>query len=62
MVLGRNRESRRREAAGRRNYPEAVPKESSGGNGTREQALGHLRRVVRKTIVGESQQRQKQHA
>jgi len=24
---GRNRESRRREAAGRRNYPEAVPKE-----------------------------------
>src|SRR6266851_2776325 len=28
---GRNRESRRREAAGRRNYPEAVPKERSGG-------------------------------
>jgi len=27
---GRNRESRRREAAGRRNYPEAVPKERSG--------------------------------
>jgi len=27
--IGRNRESRRREAAGRRNYPEAVPKERS---------------------------------
>jgi hypothetical protein len=26
-LMGRNRESRRREAAGRRNYPEAVPKE-----------------------------------
>ena len=25
---GRNRESRRREAAGRRNYPEAVPREN----------------------------------
>src|SRR5882762_5714839 len=31
---GRNRESRSREAAGRRNYPEAVPKERSGENGT----------------------------
>ena len=31
---GRNRESRRREAAGRRNYPEAVPRERSGGNGS----------------------------
>jgi len=29
---GRNRESRSREAAGRRNYPEAVPKERSGRN------------------------------
>ena len=28
-IAGRNRESRRREAAGRRNYPEAVPKERS---------------------------------
>ena len=31
--LGRNRESRSREAAGRRNYPEAVPKKRSGGKG-----------------------------
>ena len=29
---GRNRESRSREAAGRRNYPEAVPKERGGRN------------------------------
>ena len=29
----RNRESRRREDAGRRNYPEAVPKKMRGGNG-----------------------------
>src|SRR5713226_10520727 len=29
--FGRNRESRRREAAGRRNYPEAVPN-GEGGN------------------------------
>jgi hypothetical protein len=28
---GRNRESRRREAAGRRNWPEAVPRRMSGG-------------------------------
>jgi hypothetical protein len=27
--LGRNRESRSREAAGRRNWPEAVPKENA---------------------------------
>jgi hypothetical protein len=32
-VRGRNRESRRREDAGRRNYPEAVPKKMGGGNG-----------------------------
>jgi hypothetical protein len=31
---GRNRESRRREAAGRRNYPEAVPKERAVEMGT----------------------------
>src|SRR5229473_4954273 len=30
--VGRNRKSRRREAAGRRNYPEAVPN-GRGGNG-----------------------------
>src|SRR6267378_3697123 len=30
--VGRNRKSRRREAAGRRNYPEAVPN-GEGGNG-----------------------------
>jgi hypothetical protein len=30
MILGRNRESRRREAAGRRNSPEAVPRKMSG--------------------------------
>src|SRR5258708_22409397 len=32
-LAGRNRESRRREAAGRRNYPEAVPEKMRGGNG-----------------------------
>jgi hypothetical protein len=31
--LARNRESRSREDAGRRNYPEAVPKKMRGGNG-----------------------------
>jgi hypothetical protein len=31
--VGRNRKSRRREAAGRRNYPEAVPN-GEGGNGS----------------------------
>jgi len=31
--LARNRESRRREDAGRRNYPEAVPEKMRGGNG-----------------------------
>ena len=30
VLFGRNRESRRREAAGRRNEPEAVPGEMSG--------------------------------
>src|ERR1700722_4847236 len=30
VVFGRNRESRRREAAGRRNSPEAVPRKRSG--------------------------------
>src|SRR5713226_7611892 len=29
-LFGRNRESRRREAAGRRNWPEAVPRKRSG--------------------------------
>src|SRR5208282_486126 len=33
--VGRNRKSRRREAAGRRNYPEAVPN-GRGGNGDDE--------------------------
>src|SRR5216683_2931194 len=33
--VGRNRKSRRREAAGRRNYPEAVPNEE-GRNGDNE--------------------------
>jgi hypothetical protein len=36
---GRNRESRSREAAGRRNYPEAVPKERSCEKGTLTEAL-----------------------
>jgi transposase-like protein len=31
VSFGRNRESRRREAAGRRNWPEAVPKKMRGG-------------------------------
>ena len=31
MPFGRNRESRSREAAGRRNWPEAVPKKMRGG-------------------------------
>ena len=30
-TFGRNRESRTREAAGRRNWPEAVPRKMSGG-------------------------------
>ncbi len=30
MLFGRNRESRSREAAGRRNWPEAVPREMCG--------------------------------
>src|SRR5258708_39017359 len=32
-LTGSNRESRRREDAGRRNYPEAVPEKMRGGNG-----------------------------
>jgi hypothetical protein len=31
VVFGRSRESRTREAAGRRNWPEAVPREMRGG-------------------------------
>ncbi len=30
MVFGRNRESRTHEAAGRRNWPEAVPRKKTG--------------------------------
>ena len=30
MLFGRNRESRSREAAGRRNWPEAVPRKMRG--------------------------------
>jgi hypothetical protein len=37
---GRNRESRSREAAGRRNYPEAVPNEMSGRKGMWGEARG----------------------
>jgi hypothetical protein len=45
-LFGRNRESRTREAAGRRNWPEAVPKKMCGGKKTtyyrtqQESALG----------------------
>jgi hypothetical protein len=33
VLFGRNRESRTREAAGRRNWPEAVPKKMRGRKG-----------------------------
>src|SRR5580658_2954518 len=46
---GRNRESRRREAAGRRNYPEAVPKERSGRNANK-------RRIITTSIPSQSGQ------
>src|SRR5713101_9667401 len=38
--VGRNRKSRRREAAGRRNYPEAVPN-GEGGKGEKESDEGN---------------------
>src|SRR6266481_6783455 len=44
--VGRNRKSRRREAAGRRNYPEAVPNgEDRNGDDARKRALTVLTRT-----------------
>jgi hypothetical protein len=43
---GRNRESRSREAAGRRNYPEAVPKEM-----WRKMEYGSQHAAIRNTVV-----------
>jgi hypothetical protein len=49
VAFGRNRESRTREAAGRRNWPEAVPRKSSGRKreltGIRNQVIGTKGRV-----------------
>src|SRR5207253_6067498 len=41
VVVGRSRESRTREAAGRRNKPEAVPKKMSGIKGS-PQPVAHV--------------------
>ena len=45
MPFGRNRESRSREAAGRRNWPEAVPKKMRGRKSPLTRLIDHRNRI-----------------
>src|SRR6266478_1530128 len=49
VLLGRNRESRSREAAGRRNWPEAVPKKMRGRKRS-ETLLSEIREEARARV------------
>src|SRR5580704_233842 len=58
-TLGRNRESRRREAAGRRNWPEAVPRKSSGG---KRSGLPRSGTIVMRIKTMPATERERRHA
>jgi len=53
-ILGRNRKSRGTEAAGRRNYPEAVPKRRGRKKKPVYQAKSRVQATVAMRIQGES--------
>ncbi len=53
MQFGRNRESRSREAAGRRNWPEAVPKKMRGKKRRATNSVGFRKAgKLAKTTIG----------
>jgi hypothetical protein len=55
VLFGRSRESRSREAAGRRNWPEAVPRKM----GQKKDSLPKSVRIVRESTLAQSGQRER---
>ena len=56
MPFGRNRESRTREAAGRRNWPEAVPRKIRG---KKKDSLPKSVRIATKSTLAQNGQRER---